>query len=171
MRLDHGASRGGLRKGAWKCKAVGWVNYRDFFCDFLETIHAKKNTHKKLPMGTNRDIREIQRIGCCRIWRARSASGSVHMSIKDPKTWPKPSVFIARYPIHKQAMRNRDKALDTHQTDFQKPSMTEIHLTVISASTEIRMKTPIRTIFHPAMIIRNSITARMGSEPVLTLLN
>jgi hypothetical protein len=86
------------------------------------------------------------------------------MSIKDPKTWPKPAVFIARYPIHKQAMRNRDKALDTHQTDFQKPSMTEIHLTVISASTEIRMKTPIRTIFHPAMIIRNSITARMGSE-------
>jgi hypothetical protein len=51
-------------------------------------------------------------------------------------------------------MRNRDKALDTHQTDFQKPSMTEIHLTVISASTEIKMKTPIRTIFHPAMIIR-----------------
>jgi hypothetical protein len=136
-----------------------WLgDYRDSFCGFPGAIHAKKNTHKKLPMGTNRDIRETQRIGCCRIWLARSASESVHMSIKYPKTWPKPSVFIVRYPIRKQAIRNRDKALDTHQTDFQKPLMTEIHLTVISLSTEMKMKTPIRTIFHPDLIRRNSIT-------------
>jgi hypothetical protein len=128
--------------------AIGWVNYNGFFWHFLATMHPKKNTHKKLPIGTNKEITEAQRIGCSRIWGTRSASGSVHRTIKYPKTWPRPSVFIEKYPIHRQAIRNRDKAPVTHQTDFQKPLMTEIHLMESTAATEIKIKMPRRIIIH-----------------------
>jgi hypothetical protein len=120
-------------------------------------MHPKKNTHKKLPIGTNKDIIEAQRTGRSRIWRTRSASGSVHRSIRYPKTWPRPAVFIEKYPIHRQAIRNRDKTPVTHQTDFQKPSMTEIHLMEITATAEIKIKIPRRIIIHATR--RRSATA------------
>jgi hypothetical protein len=36
----------------------------------------------------------------------------------------------------------------THQTDFQKPSMAEIHLMQISATAEIKIKLPRKIIIH-----------------------
>src|SRR5438132_3689605 len=125
-----------------------WATYKGFCGHFLATIHPKKNTHRKLPIGTNKEIIEAQRIGCSRIWRTRSASGSVHRTIKYPKTWPRPAVFIEKYPIHRQAIRNRDKVPVTHQTDFQKPSMAEIHLMEITATAEIKIKLPRKIIIH-----------------------
>jgi hypothetical protein len=49
----------------------------------------------------------------------------------------------------------------THQTDFQKPSMAEIHLMEISATAEIKIKLPRKIIIHPTRI--SSSTAG-GSE-------
>jgi hypothetical protein len=83
------------------------------------------------------------------MWRARSASGTVTGTIKYPTTWPTSDVLIKKYPIHRQAIRNRDKAPVTHQTDFQKPSMTEIHLMAIAATTDIKIKIPRKSIIHP----------------------
>jgi hypothetical protein len=128
--------------------ALGWVNYSGFFWRFLTTIHPKRNTHKKLPIGTNKEIKEAQRIGSPRTWRTRSASGSIGRTIKYPKIWPGPAVFIEKYPIHRQAIRNSDKVPVTHQTDFQKPSMAEIHLMEISATAEIKIKLPRKIIIH-----------------------
>jgi hypothetical protein len=109
-------------------------------------MQPRKNTHKKLPTGIKKAIIEAQRVGCSRIWR--TASGTVHRTIKYPKTWPVPSVLIKKYPVQRQAIRNSDKAPDTHQIDFQKPLPAEIRLTEISVITEIKMKTTIRIIIY-----------------------
>jgi hypothetical protein len=122
--------------------------FGDFYCDFLAAMQPRKNTHKKLPTGIKKAIIEAQRVGCSRIWRTRNASGTVHRTIKYPKTWPVPSVLIKKYPVQGQAIRNSDKAPDTHQTDFQKPLPAEIRLTEISVITEIKMKTTIRIIIY-----------------------
>jgi hypothetical protein len=130
---------------------------RDFYCDFLAAMQPRKNTHKKLPTGIKKESTEAQRVGCSRIWRTRSASGTVQRTIKYPKTWPVPSVLIKKYPAHRQAIRNSDKVPDTHQTDFQKSPLAEIRLTEISVITEIKMKTTMRLIIH---LTRQSLAAR-----------
>jgi hypothetical protein len=112
-------------------------------------MQPKKNTHKKLPIGTNKEITEAQRIGRSRIWPARSPSGSVHRTIKYPKTCPKPWVFIEKYPTHKQAIRNRDKTMVTHQTEYQNPTAAEIRLTEISTTHRNKNKESKKNHFSP----------------------